>query len=129
MRQASLPGIRAATALLLGAMGACVSHGPRYPEVIAGAGPPADGHARVVLLRPNQRFDNYSMSRALIDVNGREFGKLAYGGFLYVDVGEEETLIEAGASSRWATGCAVRVRAKPGTTIYLDVEPRPVGAA
>lgn len=128
MRKVSSSGIRATAALLAGAMAACVSHGPRYPEVIADAGPPPEGRARIVLLRPDQRFDNYSMSGALIDVNGREFGKLAYGGFLFLDVTEEETLVEAGARSRWSAGCVVRVRAKPGDIVYIDVEPRPVGA-
>lgn len=127
MRKVSPSGIRATAALLASAMASCVSHGPRYPELIADAGPPPEGRARIVLLRPDQRFDNYSMSRALIDVDGREFGKLAYGGFLYVDV-KDEARIETSGRNRWAAGCVVRVRAKPGDTIYLDVEPRPVGA-
>lgn len=126
MRKASLPGTRATAALLLGAMAGCASNSPRYPEVIAAAGPPPEGHARIVLLRPDERFDNYSLSRAFIRVNDHAFGKLAYGGFLYVDVKDDETLIEASARSRWSGSCVLRIRAKVGDTIYLDVAPRPV---
>lgn len=131
MRKVSTPGIRATAALLLGVMAGCAStNGPRYPEVVAKAGPPPEGHARIVLLRPDERFDNYSLSRALISVNERDFGKLAYGGFLYVDVKEDdETLVAAGVRNRWAGNCEVRIRAKVGDTIYLDVTPRPVNVA
>jgi len=129
MCKVSMPGIRATAALLVGAMAGCASNGPRYPEVIAAAGPPPEGHARIVLLRPDERFDNYSLSRALITVNDREFGKLAYGGFLYVDLKDDETLVEASARNRWAGSCALRIRAKAGDTIYLDVVPRPVNVA
>ncbi|MEX2150070.1 MAG: hypothetical protein WD793_07635 [Steroidobacteraceae bacterium] len=114
-------------ALLASAMAGCASDGPRYPEIIAEAGPPPEGHARIVLLRPDERFDNYSLSRARIDVNGREFGRLSYGGFLYVDV-NDETLVEARVRNRWAGTCALRIRPQAGDTIYLDVAPRPVSA-
>jgi hypothetical protein len=128
MRKVSSPGFRATAALFLGAMVSCASNGPRYAEVIAEAGPPPEGHARIVLLRPNERFDNYSLSRALIRVDDREFGKLAYGGFLYVDV-KDETLIDAAVRNRWAGNCVLRIRANAGDTIYLDVMPRPVNLA
>ena len=128
MRKASTPGIRATAALLLGAMAGCASNSPRYPEVMAESGVPPEGHARIVLLRPDERFDNYSLSRALIRVNDREFGRLAYGGFLYLDV-KGETLVEAAVRNRWAGSCALRIRARPGDTIYLDVTPRPVNVA
>lgn len=128
MRMVPVVGSAALAALFLGAMTGCASNGPLYPEVIAEAGPPADGHARIVLLRPDERFDNYSLSRALIRVNDREFGKLAYGGFLFVDV-RDEALIEAAVRNRWAGNCVLRIRAKAGDTIYLDVAPRPVNVA
>lgn len=130
MRTVSKPGIRATAALLLGATAACVSNGQRYSAVVAAAGPLREGQARIVLLRPDERFDNYSLSRALIRVNDRDFGKLAYGGFLFVDVKEDgETLVAAGVRNRRAGNCEVRVRAKAGDTIYLDVTPRPVNVA
>ena len=128
MRMIPAVGTGALAALLLGALPGCASNGPRYPEVIAEAGPPPEDHARIVLLRPDERFDNYSMSRALIRVDGREFGKLAYGGFLYFDV-TGETLVEAAVRNRWAGNCVLRIRAKAGDTIYLDVAPRPVNVA
>jgi hypothetical protein len=110
-------------------MAGCASHGARFPEVIAEQGAPTSGHARIVLLRPDQRFDNYSLSRAFIRVNERVLGGLAYGGFLFVDVPEEETLLEASAKSRWYGSCKLRLQAKAGDTIYLDVAPRPADVA
>ena len=79
---------------------------------------------------PTSASTTTASAARLIDVNEREFGKLAYGGFLYVDVkAGDETLSRSGVSNRWAGNCAVRIRAKAGDTIYLDVTPRPVTAA
>lgn len=122
-------GTGALATLLLSTMEGCATQGGPYPEVIAAAGAPLEGHARIVLLRPDKRFDNYSLSRAVIRVNDRILGKLAYGGFLFVDVPEEETVLEASAKNRWYGICQLRLQAKAGDTIYLDVAPRPADVA
>jgi hypothetical protein len=129
MRKVSAPWARATAAFLVSAMAGCATQGARYPEVLAETGAPPEGLARIVLLRPDKRFDNYSLSRAVIRVNDRILGKLAYGGFLFVDVPEEETALEASAESRWYGSCKLRVWAKAGDTIYLDVAPRPADIA
>lgn len=129
MRMIPAVGTGALAALVLGAMPSCASLGGPYPEVIAETGAPSPGHARIVLLRPNQRFDNASLSRVVIRVNDEVLGKLAYGGFLLVDVGEDETVLEASARNRWYGSCKLRVTGKAGDTIYVDVAPRPVNVA
>ncbi len=129
MRMIPAVGTGALTTLLLSAASGCATQGGPYPEVIAEAGATAEAHARIVLLRPDKRFDNYSLSRAVIRVNDRILGKLAYGGFLFVDVPEEETVLEASAKSRWYGSCKLRLQAKAGDTIYLDVAPRPADVA
>lgn len=129
MRNVSASGTRATAALLFSAMAGCATQGARYPEVIADTGAPPDGHVRIILLRPDQRFDNYSLSRAVIRVNDRILGKLAYGGFLFVDVAGDETVLEASARNRWYGTCALRLLAKAGDTIYVDVAPRPANVA
>lgn len=129
MGHGSALSVCATAALLHGAMAGCASQGARYPEVIALAGAPPSGHARIVLLRPDKRFDNYSLSRAVIRVNDRSLGKLAYGGFLFADVTGDETVLEASARNRWYGSCALRVKANAGDTLYVDVAPRPANIA
>jgi hypothetical protein len=129
MRMIPAVGTGALAALLFGAMPGCASLGKPYPEVVTETGPPPQGHARIVLLRPDKRFDNASLSRIVIRVNDEVLGKLAYGGFLFVDVDENETVLVASARNRWYGSCKLRVTAKAGETIYLDVAPRPVNVA
>ena len=129
MRKIPAVGTGALAALVLGAMPSCASLGGLYPEVIAATGPPPQGYARIVLLRPDQRFDNASLSRVVIRVNDEVLGKLAYGGFLFVDVDENETVLEASARNRWYGSCKLRVTGKAGDKIYVDVAPRPVNFA
>jgi hypothetical protein len=129
MRMIPAVGTGALAALILGAMPGCASLGGPYPEVIAETGAPPQGHARIVLLRPNQRFDNASLSRVVIRVNDEVLGKLAYGGFLFVDVDKNETILEASARNRWYGSCKLQVAPKAGETIYVDVAPRPVNVA
>ncbi len=129
MRMIPAVGTGSLAALVLGAMPSCASLGGLYPEVIAATGAPPQGHARIVLLRPDQRFDNASLSRVVIRVNDEVLGKLAYGGFLFVDMDENETILEASARNRWYGTCKLRVAAKAGETIYMDVAPRPVNVA
>jgi hypothetical protein len=129
MRMIPAVGKGALAALLLGAMPGCASLGEPYPKVVGEIGPPPQGHARIVLLRPDQRFDDASLSRVVIRVNDEVLGKLAYGGFLFVDVDENETVMEASARNRWYGSCKLRVTAKAGDTIYVDVAPRPVNIA
>jgi hypothetical protein len=129
MRMIPAVGTGALAALLFGAMPGCASLGKPYPEVVTETGPPPQGHTRIVLLRPDKRFDNASLSRIVIRVNDEMLGKLAYGGFLFVDVDENETVLEASARNRWYGSCKLRVTAKAGETIYLDVAPRPVNVA
>lgn len=116
--------------ILLGALLGCAAQGPRYPEVVAAAGAPAAGQARIVLLRPNDRFDNYSLSRAVIRIDDRKVGMLAYGGFLLFDVEDGEVVVEASARNRrWYGSCRLRLAAASGEILYLDVGPRPASVA
>lgn len=119
----------ATAALVASALPGCATQGPPYPEKIAEAGPPVSGHTRIILLRPDKRYDDYSLSRAVIRVNDAPLGKLAYGGFLYVDVTGDEVAIEASAKSRVYGVCKLRLPANAGDTLYVDVAPRPASIA
>jgi hypothetical protein len=129
MRMIPAVGTGALAAFVLSAMPGCASLGEPYPKVVGETGAPPQGHARIVLLRPDQRFDDASLSRVVIRVNDEVLGKLAYGGFLFADVDENETVMEASARNRWFGSCKLRVTAKAGDTIYVDVAPRPVNIA
>jgi hypothetical protein len=109
-------------------IGCASAHGPLYTEVTQHK-PVASGQARIVMLRPNGRYDDYSLSKAILRVNNGKAGQLAYGGFLYVDVNAGAVTIEASAPNRMYGTCSVRINTVAGDTVYLDVSPRPAHIA
>lgn len=129
MRKASAISSGASAALLVGALFGCASQGARYSEVVTQAGPVSSGQTRIVLLRPGERFDNYSLSRAVIRVNDRKIGGLAYKGFLLFDVPGDEVVVQASARNRFYGSCELQIQAAPGGTVYIDVAPRPANVA
>jgi hypothetical protein len=126
MRNIAVLGSLAAAGLAAGALGSCVSaKGATYPQTIAIVGAPASGHARVVLLRPDQRYDDASLSRIVVRIDDRVLGKLAYGGFLLADVPVGEVVLEVSADNRFFGTCKLPVRVSAGDTLYFDAAPRP----
>jgi len=112
----------ALTVLVSGLLPGCAAQGARYSE-IAGT-PVASDQARIVLLRPNDRYDDYSLSKAVVKVNDATVGKLAYGGFLKLDVAAGDVAVKVQAKNALYGICELRFATEPGTTVYLDVAPR-----
>lgn len=129
MHKAFAIGTGALAALHFGVMSGCATHRAHYSDAVTQTGPSASGYSRIVLLRPNDRFDNYSLSGAVIRVNDRQLGKLAYGGFLLVDVPEDDVVISASARNRWYGTCELKLQVNAGDTVYVDVAPRPTNVA
>ena len=125
MRQLSVTATLAFASLLFGSLQGCTTQKTSYAAALDRIGPVANGHARIVLLRPDQRFDNYSLSAAHIHIDDEKAGKLAYGGFLLFDVDSSEVVLAASARNRFYGVCELKVSAKAGETLYLDVAPRP----
>lgn len=120
----------AAAGLAAAAVAGCVSaKGASYAETLAVAGPPPAKAARIVLLRPDQRYDDASLSRVVLRINGRVLGKLAYGGFLLADVPAGETILEVSADNRSFGTCKRTLQVAAGDTLYFDVAPRPANIA
>jgi hypothetical protein len=119
----------AAAGVSAGVLGACVTaKGESYASTLARVGPPG-GQARIVVLRPDERYDDASMSRIVIHIDGRVRGKLAYGGFLLTDVPPGELLLEASADNRLFGTCALVLRTAANDTLYFDAAPRPANTA
>jgi hypothetical protein len=110
----------AVVAILFG----CAGQGARYSEVVTQDKPVASGQTRIVLLRPSNRYDDYSLTRAVVSVNNKEIGRLAYGGFLFVDVDAGDVAIKASAKNPMYGVCELQMPAVPGETLYVDVGPR-----
>jgi hypothetical protein len=110
--------------LPLVALVGCAAQGARYSEFVAHQNPVASGQARVVLVRPRGRYDDYSLTRAVIRVNDQKVGKLAYGGFLLVDVAAGSIAVMASARNQFYGTCELRIETAPGDTVYIDVAPR-----
>ena len=130
MRKITVLGSLAAAGFAAGAMGSCVSaKGASWPETLAQAGAPTEDRAHVVLLRPDQRYDDASMSRIVVRIDGRVIGKLAYGGFLLADVPAGELTLEVSADNRFYGTCKLALRVAAGETRYFDTAPRPANIA
>ncbi len=115
-------GITAAsiTAALVG----CAADGPSYQDITASSAPVAADQARVVLLRREDRYDDYSASKATIRINDQEAGQLAYGGFFFVDVLPGQVTLLASARNPLFGTCELLIPAVAGSTVYVDVAPR-----
>ena len=130
MRKITVLGSLAAAGFAAGAMGSCVSaKGASWPETLAQAGAPTEDRAHVVLLRPDQRYDDASLSRIVVRIDGRVIGKLAYGGFLLADVPAGELTLEVSAKNRFYGTCKLALRVAAGETKYFDTAPRPANIA
>ena len=130
MRRVSVLASLAAAGVVATVLGSCVTaKGAPWPETLAKVGSPAPKHARIVFLRPDQRYDDASVSRIFLRVDEREVGKLAYGGYILADVPEGEVVVEASAENRFFGTCKLTLQPVAGDTIYLDVAPRPANIA
>ena len=130
MRRLSVLASLAAAGVAATALAGCVTaKGAPWPETLAKLGSPAPEHARIIFLRPDQRYDDASASRIVLRVDGREVGELAYGGFILADVPAGDVVVEASADNRLFGICRLALRPAAGDTIYLDVAPRPANIA
>ncbi len=122
-----------ACAMVLTVTAGCSVNGPTYPEVIGHETAPAPEQVRIVFLRPDDRYDDYSGSEAVIRVNDGKLGELGYGGFLYTDVPAGAASIEAGTSNPlrlpWVKSCRFQLELNAGSTVFFDVRPRPSSVA
>jgi hypothetical protein len=120
----------AAAGLSAGALAGCVTaKGPTYPQVLFEVGALDPNAARIVFLRPDQRYDDASLSKMVIRVDDRLVGKLAYGGFLVEDVPAGDVVLEVSADNRlWGT-CKLPLAVSAGETRYFDATVRPANVA
>jgi hypothetical protein len=116
--------MRALPLILLAALPGCATQGKPYSETIDQAGALAPARARIVVLRPDQRFDHYSLSKAFVSIDGEPLGKLAYGGFLLAEVDTGVVEVSASAKSRMYGVCRLPLEVAAGETLYLDLAPR-----
>lgn len=129
MRWFAVSGSFAAASLVAGALCACVTaKGASYAEALAAAGV-TGVQVRIVVLRPDQRYDDASLSRMVIRIDDRIRGKLAYGGFLLTDVPEGERILQVSADNLLFGICTLVLRVKAGETLYFDASPRPANIA
>ena len=130
MRWFAVSGSLAAASLAAGALGASVTaKGATYPETLFEAGALGPNDARIVILRPDQRYDDASLSRMVVRIDDRIVGKLAYGGFLLEDVPAGEIVLEISADNRFYGTCKLPLRVAAGDTKYFDASPRPANIA
>lgn len=130
MRTTAVLGGLAAAGFAAGALGGCVTaRGASYSEALFETGALDPNDARIVFLRPDQRYDDASLSRMVIRIDDRLVGKLAYGGFLVADVPAGEVILEISADNRlWGT-CKLPLEVDAGETRYFDATVRPTNIA
>lgn len=98
--------------------------GATYSQAMFEIGAVNPNDARIVFLRPDQRYDDASLSRMVVRIDNRIIGKLAYGGFLVADILPGEVVLEVSADNRlWGT-CKLPLRVVAGDTTYFDASPR-----
>lgn len=104
-------------------LSACATQGTGYVEAAAGAVPPGEGHARLVLRRPKDGDDGVG-SPAALRVNGDRIEGLSYGEFLSVDVETGRLSIMASGPVVALGACEIQFELAAGETAYVDVGPR-----
>jgi hypothetical protein len=130
MRTNAVLASLAVAGIAAGALGSCVTaRGGSYAESLFDIGAPNPNDARIVFLRPDQRYDDASLSRMVIRVDDRIVGKLAYGGFLIEDVSPGEVVLEISADNRFYGTCKLPLRVVAGETKYFDAKVRPTNIA
>ena len=98
--------------------------GATYSQAMFEIGAVNPNDARIVFLRPDQRYDDASLSRMVVRIDNRIIGKLAYGGFLVAEILPGEVVLEVSADNRlWGT-CKLPLRVVAGDTTYFDASPR-----
>ena len=130
MRTKALLGNFAAVGLAAGAFSSCVTaKGATYSETLFDIGAPSPNDARIVFLRPDQRYDDASLNRMVLRIDDQVIGKLAYGGFLVRDVPAGKVILEISADNRlWGT-CKLPLVIEAGDTRYFDAKVRPTNIA
>jgi hypothetical protein len=116
--------MRALLLLLIAALPGCATQGKPYAETIEQAGAPPPDRARVIVLRPDQRFDNYSLSKAYVRIDDEPLGKLAYRGFLLADIDPGIVELSTSARSKLYGVCRLPLEVAAGETLYVDLSPR-----
>lgn len=130
MRTVSLMGRFAAAGFVAGALHGCVTaKGATYPQMLFDVGALGPNDARIVFLRPDQRYDDASLSRMVVRIDDHIIGKLAYGGFLIADVPAGETVLEISADNRFWGTCKLPLEVAAGDTRYFDAVVRPTNIA
>lgn len=108
----------------LAALASCATPGKPYPEYMADAAPVPEGQARIVLLRPERRFDNNSLSKVYVRMDEVLLGKLAPREFLLADVHAGAVEISASSKSQVYGACRLPLEVTAGETLYVDLAPR-----
>jgi hypothetical protein len=130
MRTNAVLGGLAVAGLVAGALASCVTaKGAPYSESLFEIGALDPNDARIVFLRPDQRYDDASLSRMVVRIDDRIVGKLAYGGFLIEDVPPGEVVLEISADNRFYGTCKLPLRVAAGETKYFDARVRPTNIA
>jgi hypothetical protein len=130
MRTNAVLGSLAVAGLAAGTLGSCVTaKGAPYSESLFEIGTLDPNDARIVFLRPDQRYDDASLSRMVVRIDDRIVGKLAYGGFLIEDVPPGELVLEISADNRYYGTCKLPLRVAAGETKYFDARVRPTNIA
>jgi hypothetical protein len=130
MRTVSFMDRFAAAGFAAGVLAGCVTaKGATYPQTLFEVGALAPNDARIVFLRPDQRYDDASLSRMVVRIDDRIIGKLAYGGFLIADVPAGQTVLEISADNRFWGTCKLPLEIAAGDTRYFDATPRPANIA
>ena len=114
--------IRVVTLLVsFAALASCAAPGKPYPEQMAEVGTVAEGQARIVLLRPDER----GPSKAYVRMGDELLGRLASRNFLLTDVEAGAVEVSASARSKVYGACRLPLELAAGETLYLELAPRP----
>lgn len=117
-------------AMAAGMLAGCVTaKGASYAETLASAGKTPGVQARIVVLRPDQRYDDSSLNRMVIRIDEHVRGKLAYGGFLLTDVAPGDRTLQVSADNLLFGTCTLALRLAAGDVVYFDASPRPANIA
>ena len=106
------------------ALAACAATGASYKEITADTPPVAANQARIIVLRREDRYDDYSASKAVVRINDRVAGNIRYGGFFFLDVPPGKVKLLASARSIGYGTCELQLPLAAGTTTDVDVAPR-----
>ena len=100
----------------------CAATGPSFLEVKSDIENLSKEKARVVFYRTKES-SLYLARKAPVDINNKQVGACAYGGFFYLDIPEGRHSIK---TEIWDMPgeCELFLNAESGSTYYLQVDPR-----